>query len=204
MVIGVRSGAAISGLLLVGFLLIHLAGLIPAVAAPAAFEHYATALHHSSWLAVIEAGLVLTALSHISLTLIKTLLNRRAGNDAALRSRRDQPLVSFASRSKVIAGLISLLFLVVHLGQLRFPRPAAGQERELVTQVLHQPLNLTLYAIASLAVGLHLLHGAEAAHRSLGWLTPMNKQLLHRGGQVLAAISGAGFLLISLALGVGA
>ena len=50
MVIGVRGGAAISGLLLVGFLLIHLAGLIPAVAAPAAFEHYPTALHHSPWL----------------------------------------------------------------------------------------------------------------------------------------------------------
>lgn len=200
----IRSGGAFSGLLLVAFLLVHLGGLIPAVAAPEAFEHYAEVLHRSPWLPLVEGLLLLTALVHISLTLIKTALNRHAGNDAVLRSRRHQPVAAFASRSKVIAGLISLLFLVVHLGQLRFPRPAAGQERELVTQVLHQPLNLTLYAIASLAVGLHLLHGAEAAHRSLGWLTPMNKQLLHRGGQVLAAISGAGFLLISLALGGGA
>ena len=56
MVIGVRSGAAISGLLLVGFLLIHLAGLIPAVAAPAAFEHYATALHQEDLLTPGSAG----------------------------------------------------------------------------------------------------------------------------------------------------
>ena len=201
MLAAIRTGGAFSGLLLVVFLLIHLAGLVPVLVAPGAFEHYAEALHNNPWLPLVETGLMLTALVHISLTLIKTLLNRRAGNGAALRSRRDQTVASVASRSKVIAGLVSLVFLVVHLGQLRFPRPAAGQERELLIQVLHQPLNLALYGLASLAIGLHLLHGTEAAHRSLGWLTPMNKQLLRRGGQVLAAISGAGFLLLSLVLG---
>ena len=41
-------------------------------------------------------------------------------------------------------------------------------------QVLQQPLSLVVYAAGSLAIGLHLLHGAEAAHRNLGLLTPTN------------------------------
>ena len=81
-------------------------------------------------------------------------------------------------------------------------RPGAGQGRPLLT-VLHQPLNLGLYAAASLAVALHLLHGTEAAHRSLGWLTPLNSSLVRSGGRLLALLIGAGFLLTSLGLAFG-
>ena len=37
-----RIGSAISGLLLVLFLVVHLAGLLPALMAPVQFEHYAS------------------------------------------------------------------------------------------------------------------------------------------------------------------
>ena len=57
-----RIGSALSGLLMVLFLVVHLAGLLPALIAPAQFEHYATALHHQPWLPVLEAGLAATAL----------------------------------------------------------------------------------------------------------------------------------------------
>ena len=52
-----RVGSAISGLLLVLFLVVHLAGLLPALMAPVQFEHYATALHRQPWLPVLEVGL---------------------------------------------------------------------------------------------------------------------------------------------------
>lgn len=203
MPLAIRSGTAVSGLLLVLFLVVHLAGLIPALAAPLAFEHYADTLHHSAWLPVLELSLAIAALLHISLSLLKTVQNRQAGNQAQLNSRRNQPLAAFASRHRLIAGLITLSFLAVHLAQLRWPRPVAGQERELLLTVLHQPLNLGLYAAASLAVALHLLHGAEAAHRSLGWLTPLNSWLVRSGGRLLALLIGGGFLLTSLGLAFG-
>ena len=169
-----RMGSALSGLLLVLFLLVHLAGLLPALIAPVQFEQYTTALHHQPWLPLLEVGLAATAATHLSLTVAKTLRNRRAGNTAALRSRRGRPLEALASRSKVAAGLITLGFLALHLRQLRWPRPADGLERELLLQVLLQPISLVVYAAGSLAVGLHLLRGAEAAHRNLGLLTPAN------------------------------
>ena len=203
MEIGVRSGSAISGLILVLFLLVHLAGLVPALVATEQFEHYASALHHSSWLALIELGLAATAVAHILLTLIKTIRNRRAGNAAALRSRRNQPLAAFASGNKVLAGVITLGFLALHLQQLRWPRPADGLELNQLSSVLQQPINLAIYALGSVAIGLHLLHGAEAAHRSLGWLTPANGQMLRLGGRLLAALISAGFLMISLGVALG-
>ena len=199
----VRVGSAFSGLLLVLFLVVHLSGLLPALIAPVQFELYATALHHQPWLPLLEISLAATAAAHLIFTVAKTLRNRRAGNTSALRSRRGRPLEALASRSKVAAGLISLGFLGLHLRQLRWPRPADGLEREVLQQVLLQPVSLVVYAAGSLAIGLHLLHGAEAAHRNLGWLTPANGPSLRWGGRLLASLIGAGFLLISLGLALG-
>ena len=198
-----RIGSAISGLLLVLFLVVHLAGLLPALMAPVQFEHYATALHHQPWLPVLEVGLAATAAVHLSCTIAKTLRNQGAGNTAALRSRRGRPLDALASRSKMAAGVITLGFLALHLQQLRWPRPSDGLERELLQQVLQQPISLVVYAAGSLAIGLHLLHGAEAAHRNLGLLSPANGPSIRWGGRLLATVIGGGFLLISLALAVG-
>ena len=69
--------------------------------------------------------------------------------------------------------------------------------------MLLQPINLVVYAAGSLAIGLHLLHGAEAAHRNLGLLNPANGPSIRWGGRLLASGIGGGFLLISLGLALG-
>ena len=198
-----RIGSALSGLLLVLFLLVHLAGLLPALIAPVQFELYATALHQQPWLPLLEISLAATAATHLIFTVAKTLRNQRAGNTSALRSRRGRPLEALASRSKVAAGVVTLGFLALHLQQLRWPRPSDGLEREVLQQVLRQPISLVVYAAGSLAIGLHLLHGAEAAHRNLGLLSPANSPNIRWGGRLLAMVIGGGFLLISLGLALG-
>ena len=199
----IRTGSALSGLLLVLFLVVHLAGLLPALIAPVQFERYATVLHQQPWLPLLEISLAAIAAVHLSLTIAKTLRNRGAGNTATLRSRRGRPLEALASRSKVAAGVITLGFLLLHLQQLRWPHPTDGLERLVLQQVLHQPFSLVVYVAGSLAIGLHLLHGAEAAHRNLGLLTPANGASIRWGGRLLASGIGGGFLLISLGLALG-
>ena len=198
-----RIGSALSGLLLVLFLVVHLVGLLPALIAPLQFELYATALHHQPWLPLLEVSLAAIAATHVTFTVAKTLRNRRAGNSSALRSRRGRPLEALASRSKVAAGMITLGFLALHLKQLRWPRPGDGLERDVLLQVLQEPISLAIYAAGSLAIGLHLLHGAEAAHRNLGLLTPANGPNIRWGGRLLAIGIGGGFLLICLGLALG-
>ena len=200
----IRNANALSGLLLVLFLVVHLGGLTFVLGAPASFESYASGLHHSPWLRPLEIGLTLTGLFHISLSLQKGLRNRQAGNTAELISRRAEPLAAWASRSKTIAGVITLGFLGLHLQQLRFPRPMDGHEREALVHVLQQPVSLALYCLGALAIGLHLVHGAEAAHRSLGWPDPSNKRSIRFGGRMLAVLLSGGFLLISVGLALGA
>lgn len=199
----VRLGTAAAGLLLVLFLLVHLAGVLPAVLAPQRFEAYAAALHGAAWLPLVELALLAAALLHLGLGLAKVVANRRAGNSAGLSSRRGQPLAALAARSQAIGGAGLLLFLAVHLGQLRWPRPAEGAERAALEGVLQQPASLFLYLAAALAAGLHLLHGTEAAHRSLGLLDPGNGARIRLGGRLLALVVAAGFAAVTVALALG-
>ena len=199
----IRRWSAASGLLLVLFLLLHLAGVALAPLAPVRFEAYAAALHRSAWLPLAELALLALALSHLGVSLARALANRRTGNTAALQTRRTgslAPLAALAARSQTSAGLTLLLFLVVHLLQLRWPRPAAGAELAAVQAALASPAALALYLLAALALALHLFHGGEAAHRSLGLLQPANAGAIRVAARLLALLLGGSFLTVALLL----
>jgi succinate dehydrogenase / fumarate reductase cytochrome b subunit len=198
-------GIAASGLLLVVFLLVHLAGLGLAWWDGPAFERYAASLHQAPWLPVAEVGLLALLLAHPAQALVRALANRAARGAVAgqRRSRRAgamEPLAALAGRLMPWSGALLLLFLVVHVVQLRLRRPLAGQELEALLTVLRQPHWLALYAAAGLAVALHLAHGQESAHRRLGLLDPGNAQAIRVAGRGLALLIGAGFTLLPFAL----
>ena len=199
-----RTASAASGLLLVLFLLTHLAGVALAPLAPQQFEAYSTALHGSAWLPAAELVLLAVALVHLGLSLARVADNRRvAGNTATLRSRRTgalAPLAALAARSQVAGGLLLLVFLTVHLSQLRWPRPDAGAELAGIASVLTNPWSLALYVAADMALALHLFQGGEAAHRSLGLLQPSNSSVIRASARLLALLIGGGFMAVTLAL----
>jgi succinate dehydrogenase / fumarate reductase cytochrome b subunit len=193
---------AVSGLTLVLFLVLHLAGVALAPLAPQRFIAWADALHQQAWLPAAELLLLAAGLAHPSLSLLRLLANRRARGPApALQlSRRGDPLASLAARTAPLSGAVLLLFLAVHLAQLRLPRPAAGLELVRLQAALAAPPLLALYLAAALALGLHLLHGVEAAHRGLGLLDPGNGDRIRRWGRGLALLLAAGFGLVPLLL----
>ena len=198
-----RTSSAARGLLLVFFLLLHLAGVALAPLAPQRFEDYAAALHRSSWLPAGELALLVVAVAHMSLSLLRAALNRAAGNTAILRRRRRGPLAhlaALAARSQSAGGVLLLGFLVVHLAQLRWPRPEAGTELAELAAALASPWSLALYLAAALALALHLFQGGEAAHRSLGLLEPANAAAIRAVARLLALLVGGGFLAVTLAL----
>ena len=195
----------ISGLVLVLFLVVHLAGVSLALLDPTGFEHLAEGLHHQPWLPPLEAALAAALLLHPLLALLRSASNRQARGAVAgpQRSRRDAGLeaaAALAGRWAPWSGALLLVFLVVHLAQLRLHRPAAGAELEALLAALASPFCLGLYGLAGGAVGLHLLHGHESAHRSLGWLEPANRQRIRWAGRALALILGAAFGLLPIAL----
>ena len=196
---------ALSGLLLVLFLGAHLAGVALALVDPAAFEAYAATLHRQEWLPLAEGGLAAAALTHPLLSLHRSLANRRARGPVAgpMRSRRQGPaggVAAMAAGAIPWTGTLLLGFLVVHLAQLRGQRPPAGQELEAVMTALSSPWSLALYVLAGGAVALHLFHGNESAHRSLGFLDATNGPRIRRLGRALALMLGGGFAIVPLAL----
>ncbi|MEB3254982.1 MAG: succinate dehydrogenase [Synechococcaceae cyanobacterium] len=196
---------AISGLLLVLFLVLHLAGVSLALLDPAGFEAWATRLHHQPWLPPLELALALALLLHPLLSLGRAVRHTAARGPigGARVSRRRGPVeavVARAGRWLPFSGALLLLFLAVHLGQLRWHRPPAGGELATLQAVLASPPSLALYAAAGVALALHLLHGLESAHRSLGVLEPANAAAIRVAGRGLAVLLGGGFTLLALAL----
>jgi len=191
---------AISGSILIVFLIIHLCGLALALIDPSRFELYATTLHSASWMTSLELFLIVVAMIHIFLTIAKVISNFKAGNLSVLSSRRKDVLGVFASRSQALGGVSLLTFLVIHLQQLRFPRPADGLELSTVHVFLQSPITLMIYCLGSLSLFLHLFHGIESSHRSLGVLTPENASLIRGVGRSLSLSLGIGFVLVTFFL----
>ena len=195
---------AASGLLLVLFSLVHLAGLGLAWWDPSGFERYAAALHQAPWLPLAEVGLLLLLLLHPARALARTLANRAArGGGTQPRSRRVggmEPLAALAGRLMPWSGGLLLLFLLVHLAQLRLRRPEAGAELAALRAVLSQPHWLALYAAAGVALALHLIHGQESAPRRLGLLDPRQAPFIRWAGRGLALFIGTGFTLLPFVL----
>ncbi len=184
------------------FLVLHLAGVALAPLAPERFIAWADGLHRQPWLPAAELLLLAAGLAHPALSLARLVANRRARGPAPalLVSRRADPLASLAARSAPLSGGLLLLFLAVHLVQLRLPRPDPGLELVRLQAALAAPAALALYLAAALALGLHLLHGVEAAHRGLGLLDPGNGGRIRRWGRGLALLMAAGFGLVPLLL----
>jgi succinate dehydrogenase / fumarate reductase, cytochrome b subunit len=196
---------AATGLALVLFVLAHLGAVGLSLGSPLAFEALATALHRQFWLPWAESSLAIAALAHPLDSLRRQLVLRRARGTppVSLVSRRQGPLESlaaFAGRAMAWSGGMLLLFLIVHLAQLRWHRPPAGQELATLMAVLQRPWWLALYCGAGLALALHLLHGVESAHRSLGLLDAGNGGRIRAAGRLLAVLLGTGFAALPLAL----
>jgi succinate dehydrogenase / fumarate reductase cytochrome b subunit len=209
--VGVQGASAaawlipISGLVLVLFLVVHLAGVSLALLDPTGFEQVAEVLHRQPWLPPLELALAAALLLHPLLALLRSASNRQARGAVAgpQRSRRDGGLeaaAALAGRWAPWSGALLLVFLVVHLAQLRLHRPAAGAELEALLAALASPFSLGLYGLAGAAVGLHLLQGYESAHRSLGWLEPGNRERIRWAGRALALLLGAAFGVLPIAL----
>jgi succinate dehydrogenase / fumarate reductase cytochrome b subunit len=201
--LGASVAIAASGLLLALFSLVHLAGLAFAWWDAAGFERYAAALHQAPWLPLLEGGLLVVLLLHPLRALARAVANRAARGGAAPRSRRTgglEPLASLAGRLMPWSGGVLLLFLLVHLAQLRLRRPEPGAELAALQAVLRQPHWLALYGAAGVALGLHLLHGHESAQRSLGLLHPRNALPIRWTGRGLALLIGTGFTLLPVLL----
>jgi succinate dehydrogenase / fumarate reductase cytochrome b subunit len=204
---------ALTGLGLVGFLVLHLLGNLQLYLPDgSAFNLYAAKMHDLGIFLIIgEIGLLLVALVHVGLTIGVTAGNKSARPEkyqTGLKSKGGPSKSTFGSRNMIITGLVLFAFLVLHLWQFRFgPKMDQGYVAQvdgrqvwdlhrLVIEAYKNPVWVVVYVAAMLFMGLHVRHGFWSAFQSLGLAFPKYTKLIYALALVLALILTAGFLFI--------
>lgn len=168
--IGKKQIMALTGLGLCGFLVAHLSGNFLLFAGRDAFNAYANWISKHPLVIPAEAGLLALFGVHIALAVRVTLQNWRARPHRYV-VRASEGARTFASATMWLTGLITLVFLVLHLIHFRFAEDEAKQDfYRLVTTAFHSPVYVIWYVFAVCALGLHVAHGLQSAVRTLGFL----------------------------------
>ena len=181
--LGKKYVMAITGIMLMGFVFIHMVGNLKMFLGPAEFDHYAEFLREllvpilprtvTLWL--LRLGLIPAFILHIHSAYGLTKINH-AARPVKYESKRDYIAANFASRTMRWTGVIFGLFLIWHLFDLSWTGTGysfhRGAAYENVTASLHRiPVGI-LYIVANLCLGVHLFHGAWSLFQSMGWNNP--------------------------------
>lgn len=199
---------AITGLLLVGFIMVHMAGNFILFLGPAAFNHYSEMLHavpELLWIA--RAVLVVSVIVHIALTIHLTLENRASGGGGRYAVAATHGETNFAKKFMILTGALLFFFLFLHLSDFTIAGktgPAVelkGQEYELYGLVWNSflnPLRVIVYLAAVWCVGMHLSHGIQSLFQSIGFYHDRYTPIIRSASLVLGAVVACGFSLIPI------
>ncbi|MBI2835788.1 MAG: succinate dehydrogenase cytochrome b subunit [Acidobacteria bacterium] len=204
--IGTKVLIAVTGLALFGYLLVHLAGNLIVFAGSGLFNRYAHTLISNPLVIPAEVGLLAILAVHIYKTVMMWRDNREARPTPYYQKRwaGHTSRKSVASTTMIYSGLITLLFVVVHLKNFKYGAdyPVVDTEMRdlyrLEMEVFRDPLYVVLYVVSMVVVAFHLRHGISSAFQSLGVDHPRYTPRIRLAGTVLAIVIGGGFALIPI------
>jgi len=208
-----KFGMALSGLLLVGFLVTHLSGNLLLYSTDGSlFNTYAEKLASFGYLLyAAEAGLVFLFLFHAVTGIRLAFLKRSAKpNRYAVNQSKGGPSKwGFAANNMAITGALLLIFLILHVKHFKYgPGITEGYVTELgggvqardlhryVVEEFKEPKEVFLYTAAMIFLGFHLRHGIWSGLQSLGLTKETNSKAIYIIGGILGLILAIGFLSI--------
>lgn len=211
--VGQKVVMALTGFALAGFLIVHLSGNLLLLAGEDEFNAYAEMLHsQGALLAVAEIGLFAVFVFHLGLAVSTIAMNRAARQKAYAMKETKQTgltLPDGASAWMVVSGLIVLVFIIMHVADLRLKvNPLVDyqsvettpdgtmNEFQAVRQVLTNPLNAIVYSVGLIALGVHLSHGMRSACCSLGISHRRWDGLIRLLSTLFAWVISVGFLIL--------
>ena len=210
--VGTKLVIGLTGLALFGYLILHLAGNLLIFAGPDVFNEYSHRLTSNPLIVPIEIGLFLIIVLHAYKAVRMWLHNRGARPTRYLKkeSAGHTSRKTFASSTMIGSGLLTALFLVVHVKQFRFGAwyETSGDSpvRDLYRtelEVFSEPWWVAFYVLCTLVVALHLRHGIASAFQSLGLDHPLYTRRLMLFGLTFAIVVGGGLALIPLLVYLG-
>ena len=201
---------AASGLVFIGYVLLHMYGNLKAFAGHDAFNEYAHHLRefgepmlpHEGLLWIVRAVLVVALVVHVASAVA---LWRRAGRARSVRYQvKKNSTSTLSSRTMRWGGLALLLFVVWHLLNFTIVKvnPAGGPTNDpynLLVDTFEVWWMTLIYLVALVALGMHIRHGVWSAAQTLG-LTNNARARTNAStiGIILAVVIAGGFSLVPI------
>jgi succinate dehydrogenase / fumarate reductase cytochrome b subunit len=210
--IGKKVIMAVTGLVWVGFLAFHMYGNLKVFQGAVYFNDYSEGLRHIGspifsayhllWVARI--GLIVSVVLHIwaALDLTRAAHRARPENYALKKNIR----ADYAAVTIRYGGLVIFLFLVYHLAHFTWgvtavhPDFIPGDAYHNLVVGFQNPVNVVLYLIALVAVGLHLYHGSWSMFQTLGFNNQKYDSSLRSLALALGVLIPLGFALAPFAV----
>jgi succinate dehydrogenase / fumarate reductase cytochrome b subunit len=209
--VAIKALMAVSGLIMIGYLLAHMYGNLKIFAGPDAFNGYAHHLRtigepilpHAGLLWIIRVVLLVSVVAHaLSAFALWKRSSVARGGSRRYRSTGSRTGVqrTYSSFTLRWGGIVILLFVAYHLLHLTFnvvhPGGAADNPYSRVVNGFQIWWDVALYTVALLAVGFHLRHGTWSALTTLGLHTSsVARRRLNLLAYAVAGVVTVGFLL---------
>ncbi|QHC21675.1 succinate dehydrogenase [Streptomyces sp. GS7] len=210
--VGKKTAMAVSGIVMLLYLVVHMMGNLKIFFGPPDFNAYAAwlrtigepFLHHEWFLWLARVVLVAAVVTH---AVAAYQLSRRDIAARPAKYAHQRRRASYATRTMRWGGVILGLFIVWHILDLTTltvnPRAEAGHPYENVVATFSTWYGDVIYIVAMLALGLHVRHGFWSAAQTLGANRPGRDRLLKGLANVLAAVLTAGFIAVPVSVMTG-
>ena len=165
--IGKKLVMALSGAIIVGFVIGHFLGNLNFYLGPEALNGYAAKLHSMPALVWATRILLLFAFgAHIASAY--QLWRRNVSARGSQYKRRKDLATDYAARTMYWTGPILLLYLIYHLLEFTILPTHPGDVYRNVVEAFQNPWISAFYVAGNLALGLHIFHGIFSAFQSIG------------------------------------
>ena len=211
--VALKFAMAVSGLIMVGYLILHMYGNLRAFSGPDAFNEYAHHLRtfgepmlpHEGMLWIVRVVLLAAVFLHAYAAITLWRRNKKAaGYVGAKRYQTKQNRAgiqrSYASFTMRWGGVTIALFIVFHILNLTTNDIHPGGAADTPYGKLHNSFEhfwvLLAYTVAMLAVGFHLWHGFWSALTTLGqnYSAKRRDSFWNSAAIVIATLITVGFL----------
>lgn len=201
--IGKKIVMAVTGLILVGFVVVHMAGNLGVLKGAESFNHYAELLRTSMPLLWAARGVLLLAVVlHVRAAL--QLYALKAAARPVAYAKKASRVATPASRFMIWSGYALAAFIVYHI--LHFTTGTVhssyieGNVFHNVTTAFKNPLIAGIYLVSMGFLFMHLQHGLFSFTQSLGLSHPSYSKRAKVVANVIAAVVAAGFAAVPIAV----
>ncbi len=204
--IGKKAIAAATGLILYGFVIVHMAGNLQLFLGPEKYNAYAAMLKATPALVWGARGVLsVSVLLHIATTL--SLVGHSAGARPVGYRQKTLAATNYAAMTMRYGGPALALFILFHLAHFTFPGVAMGNYRhehvDIYSNVVHGfsvPWVTLIYVAAQTCLGFHLYHGAWSLFQTLGISHPRYNPMLRLIPKAIGVGVAAGNIAMPLAV----